>query len=59
MRPADGEVGDGLAVDPSTVVQELIPMVAAGDRPILVVDRGTVVGVVDRAAVMAALIEAR
>jgi hypothetical protein len=46
-------------VPPTAVVQELIPMVAEGDRTILVVDGGTVLGLVDRAAVMAALVEAR
>lgn len=59
MRPADGLAGDGPTVAPSTVVQDLIPMVAAGDRSILVVDDGVVLGVVDRAAVMAALVEVR
>lgn len=59
MRAPNGAPADGPAVAPSTVVQDLIPMVAAGDRQIRVVDGETVVGVVDRAAVMDALIEAR
>jgi glycine betaine/proline transport system ATP-binding protein len=59
MRPVDGTSADGPAVAPTTVVQDLIPMVADGDRVIRVVDGDTVLGVVDRAAVMGALIEAR
>ena len=60
MRPANGSAGDGPSVAPTTVVQELIPMVADGDdRPIRVVDGDEVLGIVDRAAVMGALIEAR
>jgi glycine betaine/proline transport system ATP-binding protein len=59
MKPLDGPSGDGPIVAPTTVVQDLIPMVADGDRLIRVVDGETVLGVVDRAAVMGALIEAR
>jgi glycine betaine/proline transport system ATP-binding protein len=59
MKPLDGSSGDGPAVAPTTVVQDLIPMVADGDRVIRVVDGDTVLGVVDRAAVIGALIEAR
>jgi glycine betaine/proline transport system ATP-binding protein len=59
MKPADGAPGDGPVVAPTTVVQDLIAMVADGDRLIRVVDGETVLGVVDRAAVMGALIEAR
>jgi glycine betaine/proline transport system ATP-binding protein len=58
MKPADGASGDGPIVTPTTVVQDLIPMVAQGDRLIRVVDGDTLLGVVDRAAVMGALIEA-
>jgi glycine betaine/proline transport system ATP-binding protein len=59
MKPAEGASGDGPVVAPTTVVQDLIAMVADGDRLIRVVDGETVLGVVDRAAVMGALIEAR
>jgi glycine betaine/proline transport system ATP-binding protein len=59
MRPLNGHAAEGPRVEPSTVVQELIPMVADGDRTILVVDGDDVVGFVDRNAVMGALIEAR
>jgi glycine betaine/proline transport system ATP-binding protein len=58
MKPADGASVDGPVVAPTTVVQDLIPMVAQGDRLIRVVDGDTLLGVVDRAAVMGALIEA-
>ena len=59
MKPVDGSSADGPVVAPTTVVQDLIPMVADGDLVIRVVDGETVLGVVDRAAVMGALIEAR
>jgi glycine betaine/proline transport system ATP-binding protein len=58
MKPADGASADGPVVAPTTVVQDLIPMVAQGDRLIRVVDGDMLLGVVDRAAVMGALIEA-
>jgi glycine betaine/proline transport system ATP-binding protein len=58
MRPADGEApADGPTVAPETIVQDLIAIVAETDRTIRVVDDGAVVGVVDRDAVMAALVE--
>jgi glycine betaine/proline transport system ATP-binding protein len=59
MRPTNGASADGPVVAPTTVVQDLIPMVAGGDRVIRVVDGEKVLGIVDRAAVMGALIEAR
>jgi len=58
MRPANGQAPvDGPTVAPATSVQDLISIVAETDRTIRVVDDGAVVGVVDRAAVMAALVE--
>ena len=55
--------GNGLEyaadVEADTVVQELIAAFAASDRPMRVVDGGSVVGMVDRGAVMAALVEDR
>lgn len=58
MRPVNGHgAAEGPAVEPTTVVQELIPMVADADRTIRVVDGEDVLGVVDREAVMAALVE--
>jgi glycine betaine/proline transport system ATP-binding protein len=58
MRPVNGDgSGDGPSVAADTIVQALIPMVAAEDRTIRVLDDGAVVGVVDRNAVMSALVE--
>jgi glycine betaine/proline transport system ATP-binding protein len=58
MRPANGEaVSEGPTVTPDTIVQDLISIVAEADRTIRVVDDGAVLGVVDRATVMAALVE--
>ena len=60
MRAAGGNGGgDGPTVAPGTVVQELIPMVASADATIRVVEDGAVIGLVDRDAVMASLIEER
>jgi glycine betaine/proline transport system ATP-binding protein len=59
MRPTNGYAGDGPAVEPDTVIQALIPMVAESDRTIRVIEDGTVIGVVDRKAVMSAMIEVR
>ena len=58
MRPANGQApADGPTVAPETIVQDLIAIVAETDRTIRVVDDGAMVGVVDRDAVMAALVE--
>jgi glycine betaine/proline transport system ATP-binding protein len=58
MRPPDGEAIAGApSVPAATVVQDLIPIVADADVVIRVVEAGNVVGVVDRSAVMAALVE--
>ena len=59
MRPTNGYAGDGPAVEPETVIQALIPMVAESDLTIRVIEDGTVIGVVDRKAVMSAMIEVR
>jgi glycine betaine/proline transport system ATP-binding protein len=60
MKPVQGDGhGDGPEVQPGTLVQDLLPLVAGSDRVIRVVDDGDVVGLVDRQAVMASLIEER
>jgi glycine betaine/proline transport system ATP-binding protein len=60
MRPANGHSSvDGPSVEPTTVVQDLIPMVADSDRWIRVVDGEELLGLVDRSAVMTALVEER
>jgi glycine betaine/proline transport system ATP-binding protein len=58
MRPANGQApADSPTVAPETIVQDLIAIVAETDRTIRVVEDGAVVGLVDRDAVMAALVE--
>ena len=58
MRPANGHgPPDGPSVSPSTLVQALIPMVADSDDAIRVVEEGDLLGLIDRSAVMAALVE--
>jgi glycine betaine/proline transport system ATP-binding protein len=60
MRPADGlGPSDGPTVSANTVVQELLPLVVRSDDVVRVVDGDSVIGVVDRRAVMASLIEER
>jgi glycine betaine/proline transport system ATP-binding protein len=61
MAPAaDGagpEYGGDVSAD--TVVQDLLPLVVRSDRPLRVLEDGRMLGVVDRTAVMSALIETR
>jgi glycine betaine/proline transport system ATP-binding protein len=60
MRPVNGHGSpDGPVVGPATIVQDLIPMVADSDRSIRVVEGDDLLGLVDRDAVMAALVEER
>ncbi|MGQ0670044.1 MAG: quaternary amine ABC transporter ATP-binding protein [Actinomycetota bacterium] len=60
MQPAGpGADGEGPTVAPDMVVQELLPLVVDSDLALRVVEDGAVVGVVDRRAVMASLIEKR
>jgi len=60
MRAAGGDgSGNGPAVAPETVVQEMISIVADDDRTIRVIENDRVIGLVDRAALMHALIEER
>jgi hypothetical protein len=46
-------------VSPDTLVQDLLPMVVDSELPLRVMDDEVVMGVVDRLAVMASLIEDR
>ena len=58
MQPVGGDGhGDGPTVAPETVVQDLLPLVADSDQVVRVMDGDDVVGLVDRRAVMASLIE--
>jgi glycine betaine/proline transport system ATP-binding protein len=59
MREGDGAAEYAGDVAASTIVQDLLPMVAEEQRPFRVVDQGSQVGVVDRTAVLAAMIESR
>ena len=57
MRAGDGATDYAGDVPASTIVQEILPMVVGSERPFRVVDDGTQVGVVDRKAVLAAMVE--
>jgi glycine betaine/proline transport system ATP-binding protein len=60
MRSVNGDApADGPTVAADTVIQELIPVVAEADVTIRVLEGERVVGVVDRTAVMRALVEER
>jgi len=59
MAPLAGANGRtyGGDVDAGAVVQELLPLVARSDLPLRVVDGDRAIGVVDRAAVLTAMLE--
>ena len=59
MRPPVDGHGDGPTVTPDTIVQDLLALVAESDHVLRVVDGGALIGLVDRRAVMASLIEDR
>jgi glycine betaine/proline transport system ATP-binding protein len=60
MRPLDGAtVADGPSVQATTIVQDLLPLVARSEQGLRVLDGESVIGLVDRDAVMASLIEER
>jgi glycine betaine/proline transport system ATP-binding protein len=60
MRPLDGSAAaDGPAVQATTIVQDLLPLVARSEQELRVLDGESVIGLVDRNAVMASLIEER
>ena len=58
MRPTDGEADYAGDVAATTVIQDLLPRVVEEHRPYRVMDDGAQVGVVDRTAVLAAMVEA-
>jgi CBS-domain-containing membrane protein len=59
MTPVNGSApADGPTVAADAHVQDLIPMVAEADHTIRVMDGDACVGVVDRTAVIRALVEA-
>jgi glycine betaine/proline transport system ATP-binding protein len=56
MRPPeDGEVLDGPRLDVTTTVRNAVAVLAGTERPVLAVENGNVVGVVDRATVLHAI----
>jgi glycine betaine/proline transport system ATP-binding protein len=57
MEPPNGSSSFGADVAPSTVVQDMIGHFTRSDLPLRVTEGDAVLGVVDRAAVMAALVE--
>jgi glycine betaine/proline transport system ATP-binding protein len=57
MAPPNGASAFGGDIAAGTVVQDLIGHFASSDLPLRVIDGDEVLGVVDRAAVMAALVE--
>jgi glycine betaine/proline transport system ATP-binding protein len=61
MAPTAGGDGRQYAgdVDAGTVVQDLLPMVVKSDLPLRVVDGSKTIGIVDRTAVLEALLEER
>jgi glycine betaine/proline transport system ATP-binding protein len=58
MRATDGAVEYAAEVDAATVIQELLPIVVRTERPIRVMDDGRQIGVLDRTAVLEAMMEA-
>ncbi|TMK35588.1 MAG: betaine/proline/choline family ABC transporter ATP-binding protein [Actinobacteria bacterium] len=58
MRSTDGETDFAGDVPADAILQSLLPLVVKDERPFRVVDDGTQVGIVDRTAVLAAMVEA-
>ena len=56
-EPRAGEEREGPELDVTTKVQDAVPVVAATDGPVRAVEDGRVVGVVDREAVLNAMVE--
>jgi glycine betaine/proline transport system ATP-binding protein len=54
-EPDPGERLDGPTIDVATVVRDAIPMLAASEQPLVAVEDGEPVGVVDRGAVLTAI----
>ncbi len=57
MRTGDGAGDYAGDVPAATIVQDILPMVVGSERPFRVVDGGAQIGVVDRRAVLAAMVE--
>ncbi len=59
MEPASAGNGQnfGSDISPDTVVQELLPLVVGSDLPLRVVEHDIMIGIVDRTAVLTAMLE--
>ena len=57
MRPVDGALDYAGDVAEATIVQDLLPMVVEEQRPYRVIDGEAQIGIVDRTAVLSAMIE--
>lgn len=57
MRPVNGDGDYAGDIPASTIVQDLLPLMVTSERPYRVVDGTTQVGVVDRTAVLTAMVE--
>jgi glycine betaine/proline transport system ATP-binding protein len=53
--PEPGEATDGPRLDVGTTVRRAVPVLAGNEKPICAVENGTVVGIVDRDAVLTAI----
>jgi glycine betaine/proline transport system ATP-binding protein len=53
--PRPGEPTDGPRLDVSTTVRNAVPVLAASERPVCAVENGSVVGIVERDAVLTAI----
>jgi glycine betaine/proline transport system ATP-binding protein len=58
MRSTNGETDFAGDIAADTILQSLLPLVVKDERPYRVVDDGAQVGIVDRTAVLAAMVEA-
>jgi glycine betaine/proline transport system ATP-binding protein len=60
MEPVSSENGQSYASDisPNTVIQDLLPLVVNSDLPLRVTEGDVTIGVVDRTAVLTAMLEA-
>jgi glycine betaine/proline transport system ATP-binding protein len=53
--PEPGEATDGPRLDVGTTVRRAVPVLAGNEKPVCAVENGTVVGIVDRDAVLTAI----
>lgn len=53
--PGPDETFDGPKVDVDTVVRDIVPLLAAGEQPVVATENGQPVGIVDRGAALTAI----